>query len=889
MQNKNIDLQKRQNTHALSVEEVLNMINTSEAGLEQAEVERRLKDHGKNAVSFGKDESIVLTFLRQFESPLIYVLLGAAVIVTLLGEISDAVIILFVLVLNALVGAFQEGKARKTFNALRDFSKGVAFVLRDKKEVEISDEDVVLGDVIVLRSGDKVPADARIISTQGIKVDESALTGESEPVEKNSETIKEEALVSDRLNMLYKGSLVVFGGAMAVVVGIGKETVIGGISEQISDIDAEMPLKKKIADLSKILGILVLMAAIFIFVVGTWQGVGVREIFFASVAIAVSLIPEGLPVVITLILALGVYKMAKRNALVKNMQAVEALGQATVVAVDKTGTITKNELMIQKIWTDNKEFEVSGQGFDPQGEVSLGGAILEPLNHPELILAARVATLCANASIRYEENSVVKVSGDPTEAAMLVFGEKVGFKQSELLSESPQVFEVPFSYEHKFHTTMHKNGEEFLLTVVGEPESILARTSRVYTSQGEREITSEDRETIYQKMREFSKDGLRIILYAYHKGANSTIDIENLPSLCLAGFYGMSDVLRPQVEEAVLTAASYGVRTVMITGDHLGTAEAIAKKAGIWKEGDISISGAEISKMSEEEFLKALGKVTVFGRVLPEHKMKIIDGFKKRGEIIGMTGDGVNDALSLRAAHLGIAMGQGGTEVAKEAADIVLLDNNFKSIVAAIEEGRRIYGTIKNVVLYLISTGLGEFLTIFGSLLLGWKLPILPSQILWLNLVTDGFLVVALAFESRVSSHRVPRRSSAIFSRHRATRAFIMGIVMMVGTLLVYRFLPVATSEIRTTVALTLLAVFQWFNAWNCRSDFDSAFKKPFSNIYLVFGLLGAVGSHTLAVYHPLLQKVLKTVSLEPILWVYIIIIATSILWIEELRKLVRR
>lgn len=875
--------------HALSTEEVINTLNSSEEGLSGSDAQKRLLENGKNALKYGNDESIVLTFLRQFESPLIYVLLAAAVIVVFLGEISDAVIILFVLVLNAIIGAFQEGKARKTFNSLRDFTKSTAFVLRDLKEVEILDEDLVLGDVIVLRSGDKVPADARVIYTQGLKVDESALTGESEPVEKNTSALKVETTPSDRANMIYKGSLVVFGDARAIVTGVGKDSVIGGISETISNIDSEMPLKNKISQLSKIIGFFVFVAAVFVFVVGLLNGESIREIFFASVAIAVSLIPEGLPVVITLILALGVYKMAKRNALVKNMQAVEALGQATVIAVDKTGTITKNELMIQRVWTFNDDFEVSGSGFDPKGDVFLGSNAIEPLNHPDFMFAARVATLCANASIRYEENGTVKVSGDPTEAAMLVLGEKVGFKQAELLNESPQVFEVPFSYEHKFHTTMHKEGAGFLLTVVGEPESILKKTFKIKNNDIEKQLSAEEKQSILDKVHQFSKQGLRVILYSYYVGTESTINVENLPELTFGGIYGMSDVLRPQVEEAVSLAREYGVKTVMITGDHLGTAEALARKAGIWKEGDLSLSGADLEKMSAEEISKILPKVSVFGRVLPEHKMKIIEAYKSRGEIIGMTGDGVNDALSLRAAHLGVAMGLGGTEVAKEAADIVLLDNNFKSIVAAIEEGRRIYGTIKNVVLYLISTGLGEFLTIFGSLLLGWKLPILPSQILWLNLVTDGFLVVALAFESRVSTHRVPRRGSAIFSKHRAVRAFIMGVVMMIGSLLIYRFLPVESEAVRTTVVLTLLAVFQWLNAWNCRSDFDSIFKKPFSNPYLVLGLLGAFVSHLFAVYHPLMQGLLKTVSIGAVYWVYILVVATSVIWVEEIRKFVQK
>lgn len=875
------------NVHNLTEREVLENLDSNESGLSAAEASKRFKENGPNTLSEKESDSLFLIFARQFQSPLIYVLLLATGVAVMLGEISDGFIICFILVVNAIIGTIQEGRAQATMRALKDFSKGRAVVLRDGLEEEIDDEFVTLGDIIFLRMGDKVPADGRILLAQNLKVDESALTGESEPVTKNVGILPLETPMPDRTNMLYKGTLVVAGEARAVVAAIGGQTFIGSISDKLSGIESEVPLKEKIKNLSRSIGVAVLVAVLAVIMIGYLRGIELREVFFTATAIAVCLIPEGLPVVITLILAKGVHRMAKRNALVKNMQAVEALGQASVIAVDKTGTITKNELTIQKVFTAGKEFSIGGSGYVPKGDIYVNESVVEGANHPELLSLAKMSALASNASIKFLENGEARVNGDPTEAALAVFGQKLGFEKEIILSEEPAVFEEPFSYDKKFNAILQKIGSGFRLSIVGEPESLMLICDKFLSESGIREINSEYKERFVALIEKFSKEGLRIIAFAFLETSNSNIDVKNLSGLCLAGICGMADVLREEVVGAIGLARENGVRTVMITGDHLGTAEAIARKAGIFNEGDSIVSGAELSGGFDPNRFD-INRVSVFGRVLPEHKLKIVEAYKSRGEIIGMTGDGVNDALSLKSAHLGIAMGLGGTDVAKEAADLILLDNNFKSIVAAIEEGRSIYATIKKVVLYLISTSIGQFFTIFGALLVGLPLPIFPTQILWLNLVTDGFMVVPLAFEPNVDLKKTKRSSGIIFDRPKIYRSIFMSSIMMVGSLLVFS----ANQErgiVASSLVLTVLAVFQWFNAWNCRTDKESIFVKPFSNRFLILGLLGAILAQIFALYHPFMQNLLNTTPLGFRDWLLVLLVASTIIIGEEIRKFFAR
>lgn len=886
------------NYYNRDISEVLTFLNSGELGLSEPEVKERLKKYGFNKLKEAKKDSVFTIFVRQFQSPLIYVLFAAGLAVFLMGEIIDGAIIFFVLFFNAVVGSLQEGKAQNTLQALKRFIETQATVLRDGKETIIPDYEVVPGDVLVFHEGEKVAADARLIDSRNLRLNESALTGESEPVSKHPETIPKENLpIAEQANMVFKGSYVIAGAGRAVVVATGLQTFIGRIAEEVATLDTETPLKANIRYLSRLIVGAVLVVAAVIFFFGFYSGLPARAMFATVVSLAVSIIPEGLPIVLTLVLATGVWRMSKRNALVKKLQAVEALGQARVIAVDKTGTITCNEMVVRKVFVDGKFFEIGGTGFNPQGEIRLSGEIVEPLNHEELVLSARIAAFCANARVVFlEAEKMWKVAGDPTEAAMLVFAEKIGFRKHDLEEESPLVDEAPFDYKTKYHATSHKvEGGQFI-TFVGAPEVILSSAGKIWQKKGLREFTYAEKKKVEDIFQRMLGEGLRVVAFAFAQKplvlGDSKLKRDHLKELAFVGFYGIEDSLRPEVKEAVYRAREAGIRVVMITGDHRITAEAIAKEADIFKKGDMILVGDDLDKLSNEELDKLLFRTTVFARVTPEHKIKIIEAFKRRGEIVAMTGDGVNDAPSLVAADLGVAMGRIGTEVAKEAADIILLDDNFGSIVAAVEEGRSIYKTIKKVILYLFSTSIGEALTIAGAIFLGYPLPLLPAQIIWLNLVTDSFLDVALAMEPKeegLLKATFERSKRYLVDRLMIERIIVMALPMMIGTLFLFKNYLGEDLGKAWTISLTTLAAFQWFNVWNCRREDKSVFStNPFSNKFLLGATAIVVGLQLVAIYTPFLQGILRTEALELKDWLVILFVAFSIVIFEEIRKAVR-
>ncbi len=873
---------------------VFSILDSAEHGLSETEAKKRLNSFGPNKLSDAPVDGALKIFIKQFQSPLIYILLLSSLIVFFLGERADAYIILLVLIANAFIGFFQEGKAQNTLAALKNFTKTDAVVIRDSRETVVSDEEIVPGDIIILREGDKLSADVRIVESTNLKVDESALTGESVPVFKNTLVISQKNVpVADQHNMAFKGTFVSTGTARAVVVATGLNTVIGKISEKITTIDTDAPLKKDIEKLSRFLSVLVLAVSVIVFMLGLYFGNSARDMFFTSVAVAVSLVPEGLPIVITLVLATGVYRMAKRNALIKKLQAVESLGQATIIAVDKTGTITKNELMVERVFVSGKTFEVSGDGYSSKGEIHLDGKEIDFANHPELLFMGKISAFCADARVSFlEKEGVWKVSGDPTEAAMLVFGEKVGFNKDDLEQEEPKIMDIPFDAVTKFHTTVHLIKKKTFLSVVGAPETILSLVNFIQADGQNKKITEKERTEIEAEIHKLSRQGLRVIACAVNQNAGNDIKLDALPALTFVGLLGMRDVLREDVAESVASAQDSGIKVVMITGDHVVTAEALAREAGIFKSGDKVMTGKELESMTANELSHHLSDVSVFARVTPEHKLKIIEAYKLRGDIIAMTGDGVNDALSLVAADLGIAMGKTGTEVTKEAGDIVLLDDNFKSIISAIEEGRNIYASIKKVMLYLFSTGAGELFVVVGALLLILPLPLLPSQILWLNLVTDGFLVVAMAMEPRekLGGKRAQGHNSFFINKTALIRIITMSLTMMIGTLYIFSQIHSFNMEKGWTMALTTLAIFQWFNAWNCRRESHSVFSKNiFSNIYLVGATVIVIALQIFAVYNPFMQKILHTTPLTLSEWALMLLVSCSVVLVEEIRKFFAR
>ncbi len=896
------------NFHNKSSEEVIATFSSDiEKGLSESKVHRRLEKYGPNKLPESKPDGLVAIFARQFKSPLIYLLAVAAVVLLYLGDNVDAFVIIFILLFNAVLGTIQEGKAQNALEALKKMATSEALVLRDGKEIVIEDHGLVPGDVLILQDGDKVPADARLIQSSNFKVSESALTGESEPVLKSTEVVEREDIApSEQKNMVFKGTYVVSGNAKAIVVKTGVETVVGRISTQLSQLDTDVPLKRKIKNLSKLIIAVILLTAGIVFALGVSVGHDVHDMLLTVIAIVVSSIPEGLPVVITLVLATGVWRMSKRNALVKRLQAVEALGQAKVIAVDKTGTITRNELMVGHVFINGKVLSVTGVGYEDEGKI-LDREDESYRSEEDVVLRrlAEIAAFTSDARIKHNiEENTWRVAGDPTEAAMRVFAHKAGVEKEEEEKRSPKIFEIPFNSDNKFHAVINKMEGHNMLSLVGAPEIVLSKCEYIYENGKTRSLTEEDKRKIEEMVHTMSDRGLRVLGASFADKVGEVMEVDGIPAMTFVGLSAMSDVKRRNVEESVRRVHEAGVSLVMITGDHKVTARAIAREVGIYTEGDRIVLGSELDDMSPEELAEILPKTTVFARVTPEHKLKIIEGYKKLDQVIAMTGDGVNDALSLVAADLGVAMGKIGTEVAKEASDIVLLDDNFASIISAMEEGRAIYMRIKRVILYLFSTSLGEVLTITIAILIGFPLPLLAAQIIWLNVITDGILVAPLSMdpkEKNILKRTFEKPKKWVIDGLMGYRMLIMGGIMAAVTLfLFYQYLP-PISEIEGlvdedlmrkpwTIALTMLAVFQWYNVWNVRTDFNSIFsRKLFSNRWLLAAFATAVFLQACVVYVPFMQDIFRTTALTLYDWVIILSFGLTIVLAEEVRKLIAR
>jgi Ca2+-transporting ATPase len=887
------------NWYLKEVKEIFKILNSGEHGLSTQEARRRLNEYGLNQLPQGKIDSIGIIFLRQFSSPLIYILIIAALIVFLMGDSVDGLIIFAVLLFNAIVGTIQEGKAQNTLLALKKFVETQATVFRDGKEIVISDNLVVPGDIIILNEGEKIPADARLIAANNLKVDEAFLTGESGPVHKIAESITKPNLpIAEQKNMVFKGTNILSGTGKAIVVATGVKTIIGKISKEIAAIDSEIPLKVEIRRFSQFIIFVVTCICLVLFFLGLISGKSLKEMFATVVSLSVSIIPEGLPIVMTLVLAMGVWRMSKNNALIKKLQAVEALGQASVIAVDKTGTITKNELVVSEVYVDGKFFQIDGTGYEPKGEVRLNGNVIDVVNHPELLLTGKIAAFCSNGQAMFlEKENVWRIIGDPTEVALTVFAQKLGFHKDDLQKEAPLIDEIPFDYKLKYHATLHNIAGKYHLSIIGAPEIIIGLSKKIWKN-GKALILSDDKknklESVFYSL---TQKGMRVIALAQSDYQSKILKSEKIKDLTFIGFFAMKDSLKPGVVRSIQKVINAGIKVVMITGDHKLTSLAIAKEAGIYNSekfntDDIVLTGKEIDQLSNNELIKKLSKVLIFARVTPEHKLKIIQAFKSRGDIIAMTGDGVNDAPSLVAADLGIAMGKIGTEVAKEASDIVLVDDNFQSIVSAIEEGRNIYKTIKKVILYLFAGSAGQVLIIVSSILLEFPLPLLPVQIIWLNFVTDGFLDVSLAMEPKEDGllNKNFKRSKNFIDKVMIQRIVLMSITMMLGGISIFSFYINENLAKARTMLLTTLAMFHWFNAWNCRHDSKSIFKMNiFSNKFLLISTVIIVFLQLIAIYNPIMQKFLRTTPLTFSDWLIIIPTAFSIIIIEELRKFLVR
>ncbi|GAB5046468.1 cation-translocating P-type ATPase [Thermodesulfovibrio sp. TK110] len=886
------------NWYQLSIRDIYEKLNTHEKGLSSQEVQKRLIKYGYNRLQKEERVKKLKIFLHQFASPLIYILLIAGAISIILKEYIDAGVIFAVVILNAIIGYFQEYKAEQSVRALKKMLVPKAKVLRDAVEKEISSEDLVPGDIVLLYSGIRVPADIRLIHTVELKIDESILTGESLPVEKHHHTIKEENLTyGDQKNMAFMGTIVVSGRAKGVVVETGMNTVLGKIAKHIKEAETvKAPLQDKITKFANAIGIIVLLASVLLFLSGLIVGESIKDMFMTAVAAAVAAIPEGLPVVVTIALAVGVAKMARQNAIVRKLHAVETLGSTTVIGSDKTGTLTKNEMTVKVIYDGKNVYEVEGSGYEPSGRILHEGLPINAAKRKHLIDVLRIGLLCNESSV-YPENGEYRINGDPTEAALIVSAMKAGVNPDEEKEKYRQIAIIPFESERGYMATLNIHKGKRFIFVKGAPEKVIDMC--VKDSHGN-EI---EREKILHLASEFAKRGLRILAFAYREVTEEIEEIscrevekcDAVSGLVFAGLQGMIDPPRPEAVEAIKGCKKAGIRVVMITGDHAVTAKAIGQMLGISDSKSKVLTGKELEKISDEELFHKVKEVSVYARVSPEHKLRIVEQLKSNGEIVAVTGDGVNDAPALKSAHIGIAMGKSGTDVAKEASDMVLTDDNFASIFHAVREGRIVFDNIRKVTFFLIPTGVASILSIIIAIVFSIPIPYVPAQILWINLVTNALQDVALAFEPGEKGvlERPPRNpKEGIMSKLLIERTIIVGVLISAGV--VFNFINAlengASIEKARTVAVTTMVFFQFFQAWNSRSEYESIFKIPLlSNPFLFFSLIASFLAQLAFIYVPAFQWVFRTQPISMSDWQNILLVALSVIVVVEIDKWIRR
>ncbi|MBI2868540.1 MAG: HAD-IC family P-type ATPase [Chloroflexi bacterium] len=881
--------------HNLTAEETLRRLESSRSGLSPEQAGATLARFGPNELTEKRKTPTFVVFLRQFASPLIYILLVAALIeLFIMGKPTDAAVIMVVVVANSIIGFIQESRAERAMEALKKLTVPYAKVLRAGAVTRIAATRLVPGDIIILEAGDKVPADARLVEAAGLSIDESILTGESMPVEKHIAPIPGEAAVADMGNMVHMGCAVVNGRGVAAITATGMATEIGKISTQVQEVKPPpTPLQRNVARLGRYIGVLVLGILAVLIIIGVVEGYTFEDMFTLAVAAAVSAIPEGLPVMVTVVLALGMRRMAQRHSLIRKLPAVETMGAVTVICTDKTGTLTESEMTLRRVHLPGRNIDITGAGYRPEGQFFENGRKLEPGQDENLLLALRISALCNDSSLQSDDGKY-NLIGDPTEGALLVAAMKAGLRPEVLQQEQPRLGELPFSSEKRYMATLHpcQDGRATVY-VKGSPDRVLAMCRQIRENGVGRELTAEKQAEIEQINLEMASQALRVIALAYTDCAPAPEELahERLAgSLTLVGLVGMIDPPRKEVKKAVDDCKRAGIKVVMITGDQKATAVAIAQELGL-PEGE-ALTGLELEKLSEAELSDRIERISVFARVEPLHKLKIVNALKARGHIVAMTGDGVNDGPALRSADLGVAMGIKGTDVAREAADMVLTDDNFASIVAAVEEGRVIFANIRRSVFYLLSTNIGELFTWTAAIIAGVPLPVVAVQILWINLVTDGVCTIPLGLEPKHSNvlAEPPRRTKAgIVYSGMVWRIIFIAIMMAAGTFFIFVWeLPRVGLEEARTIAFTLLVAFQWFNAFNARSDQQSFLKLGLmSNRLLLAGIGLAVVLQLLVIYVPPLQTVFYTVPLTLEDWWVIVLIGGAVLAVEELRKLV--
>lgn len=865
-------------------------------GLSEKKAQELFIEYGANELPVQPTPSLFWVFLTQFLSPLIYILLLAALLIFLFGDNHfDAFLICGILLFNAIIGTIQEGRTHKILLGLRKLFVQSTVVIRNGNKQVIESKQLVPGDIIIVQDGQLIPADARIIESHELKINEAMLTGESAAVFKKAHIFAKDLSVADQTNMLFSGTYVMVGWARTLVIATGVSTEIGKIHKTVEQVQTEVPLAKQMHKLSWFIIWAVIALCLVLLGVGIVTGYPAKELIVVLTALFICVIPEGLPVVLTLVLVSGVYRMAKQRVLVKNMQAVEGLGHANVIVIDKTGTLTRNEMIVTQVYVDNKKFTVSGKGYYIQGNVFYEGQEVKP-DHLMQQMAKGLILLNGTTVTFTEHRNSLEVKGDPTQAALYVFGKKLEVAHSDFEKDYTKIFEIPFEANYKYHAAFYEYKGQGIGFIGGSPETIF-------------KMTNANKEAI-NILNAFLEEGLRTIAVAA-----CHFDVNELPTDAtkeyfellimrnseLLGLCGIEDAIRAEASHTISRARKAGFQIVMATGDHQRTALSIAKQVGIYREGDEAIDGPELEKISDEQLQDLIVHTTVFSRVSPEQKLRIIKAFHAKHYIVAMTGDGINDAPSLVAADIGIAMGGIGTEVAKEAADLVLLDDSVKNIISGIEEGRHTSYALRRVILYFFSTNLAEILIILFAFMValifpqnGLVLPLTAAQILWLNLITDGFLDSALALEKKEKGLLFEQKwfgsNYHLIDRSLILHMFFCAVPMALGSLFIFLLFSTVDIPLARTMTLLTLGMFQWFNAWNCRSETLSIFQLGWwSNKWLILATIVVVSLQVLLLYVPFLQSIFSTVPLNGYQWLFAGIVSSTILWIEEARKLIAR
>ena len=871
--------------YTLSEADVLKKVQSEREGLSDQEAAKRLEQDGPNMLDEGQKKSMLMKFLDQFKDFMIIVLLAAALISAISGEVVDAVIILVVVVINAIFGVIQEAKAEQAIEALKEMASPNANVRRDGHVSNLKSENLVTGDIVLLEAGDVVPADLRLLEAASLKIEEAALTGESVPVEKNIAILTDEAAgIGDRFNMAYMSSNVTYGRGIGVVTATGMQTEVGKIADMLAQADeTETPLKQNLNQLGKFLTIVILIIAAVMFAVGMYNGREWLEMLLTSISLAVAAIPEGLPAIVTIILALGTQKMAKRNAIIRKLPAVETLGSTDIICSDKTGTLTLNQMTVEKLFTNKK-------AFDASETIDIDNMALKVMNY------------CNDTKISKEG----KLIGDPTETAMIQYGLDQGFDVRQKMTSEPRVEEIPFDSDRKLMTTIHKLASGgYLVATKGAPDELLKRCISVNEKDQPSKLTEQTKNEILNANRGLAKQALRVLGMAYKlmDSLPTEMDSDKVEKdLVFAGLVGMIDPERKETAEAVEVAKKAGVRPIMITGDHRDTAQAIAVRLGIVTEGqdDLVITGAELNELSDSAFAKKVTKYSVYARVSPEHKVRIVKAWQNEGKVVAMTGDGVNDAPALKSADIGIGMGITGTEVSKGASDMVLADDNFSTIVVAVEEGRKVFSNIQKTIQYLLSANLGEVLTLFIATMLMWD-TLLPVHLLWINLVTDTFPAIALGVEPAekdVMQHKPRGRKSNFFSGGVMGSVVYQGILQGLITLLVYSLaikFPVhgTYSEIHAdalTMSFATLGLIQLFHAFNVKSIHQSIFKVGlFRNKQFNLAILVSLILLASTIVVPGFNQLFHVSHLDAFQWGIVVGCSFMIIPIVEIVKLIQR